>query len=41
MAGNLRELRNTLERAAILCDDFQIRPEHLAMAAKGRRIKER
>jgi DNA-binding NtrC family response regulator len=40
VAGNVRELRNTLERAAIVCDDFQIRPERLGMASKGRRIKE-
>lgn len=27
--GNLRELRNVLERAVILCDDKKIQPEHL------------
>jgi DNA-binding NtrC family response regulator len=27
--GNLRELRNVLERAVIVCDDKKIQPEHL------------
>lgn len=27
--GNVRELRNLLERAALLCDDSQIMPDHL------------
>jgi DNA-binding NtrC family response regulator len=27
----VRELQNTLERAAILCDDSLIRPEHLRL----------
>jgi DNA-binding NtrC family response regulator len=27
--GNVRELRNILERAVLLCDEAEIRPEHL------------
>ena len=27
--GNVRELRNFLERACLLCDDNEIKPEHL------------
>ncbi|MEM9599085.1 MAG: sigma-54 dependent transcriptional regulator [Acidobacteriota bacterium] len=29
--GNIRELSNALERAAILCDDHVVEPRHLAM----------
>jgi DNA-binding NtrC family response regulator len=29
--GNVRELQNCLERAAILCDGREIRPEHLRL----------
>jgi len=31
--GNVRELQNCLERAAILCDGLEIRPEHLLLRA--------
>jgi DNA-binding NtrC family response regulator len=31
--GNVRELQNCLERAAILCDGVDIRPEHLLLSA--------
>ena len=31
--GNVRELQNCLERAAILCDGLEIRPEHLRLRA--------
>jgi transcriptional regulator with GAF, ATPase, and Fis domain len=30
--GNVRELQNCLERAAILCDGQEIRPQHLRLA---------
>jgi DNA-binding NtrC family response regulator len=30
--GNVRELQNSLERAVILCDGAEIRPEHLRIA---------
>jgi len=34
--GNIRELQNCLERAAILCETGEIRPEHLRLeAARG------
>ena len=33
--GNVRELSNALERAAILCDGQQIRPEHLILGMPG------
>ena len=36
--GNVRELQNCLERAAILCDGLEIRPEHLRLA-RGRRAR--
>lgn len=29
--GNVRELRNLLERACLLCEDSEIRPEHLLL----------
>jgi DNA-binding NtrC family response regulator len=29
--GNVRELQNCMERAAILCDGREIRPEHLRL----------
>jgi transcriptional regulator with PAS, ATPase and Fis domain len=32
--GNIRELRNILERAALLTDDLLIRPEHLPEACR-------
>src|SRR5574341_491515 len=32
VAGNARELRNTLERAAILCDGGLIQAEHLSLS---------
>jgi DNA-binding NtrC family response regulator len=32
--GNIRELRNVLESAAILCDDGVIEPRHLSLHAK-------
>ena len=31
--GNVRELRNALERAAILCEDELITPQHLSLEA--------
>ncbi|HZU99929.1 MAG TPA: sigma 54-interacting transcriptional regulator [Planctomycetota bacterium] len=31
--GNIRELRNVIERAVLLCDDGLIRPEHLNLQA--------
>jgi DNA-binding NtrC family response regulator len=34
--GNVRELRNALERAAILCEGGLIRAEHLALDAMGK-----
>jgi DNA-binding NtrC family response regulator len=34
--GNIRELRNILERAAILADDTEIRPEHLTELSEQR-----
>jgi transcriptional regulator with GAF, ATPase, and Fis domain len=33
--GNVRELQNCLERAAILCDGREIRPEHLRLGDGG------
>ena len=35
--GNVRELQNCLERAAILCDGLEIRPEHLRLRADPER----
>jgi DNA-binding NtrC family response regulator len=35
--GNVRELQNCLERAAILCDGLEIRPEHLRLRADSER----
>jgi DNA-binding NtrC family response regulator len=35
--GNVRELQNCLERAAILCDGLEIRPEHLRLRADTER----
>ncbi len=29
--GNIRQLRNTIERAAILCPELEIQPEHLGL----------
>src|SRR6185503_10015807 len=34
--GNVRELQNCLERAAILCDGSEIRPQHLRLIADER-----
>ena len=34
--GNVRELQNRLERAAILCDGAEIRPQHLRLVADER-----
>jgi DNA-binding NtrC family response regulator len=33
--GNVRELQNSLERAVILCDGSEVRPEHLRIAGAG------
>ncbi len=33
--GNIRELRNVIERAAIMCDGFEITPEHLPRELTG------
>jgi DNA-binding NtrC family response regulator len=33
--GNVRELQNSLERAVILCDGSEVRPEHLRLAGAG------
>jgi DNA-binding NtrC family response regulator len=33
--GNVRELQNCLERAAILCDGAEIRPEHLRLGGSA------
>jgi transcriptional regulator of acetoin/glycerol metabolism len=33
--GNIRELRNVLERASLLADDGVIRPEHLPEMVRG------
>ena len=33
--GNVRELQNSLERAVILCDGLEIRPDHLRLAGAG------
>ncbi len=35
--GNIRELRNTIERAAIVCDGELIRPEHLPVPVPAAR----
>ena len=29
--GNIRELRNMIERALVLCEDSEITPEHLPL----------
>ncbi len=34
--GNIRELQNVVERAALICTDETIRPQHLSDIAKGR-----
>jgi two-component system response regulator AtoC len=34
--GNIRELRNAVERAVLLCGDGEIRPEHLPTQKMGR-----
>ncbi len=36
--GNVRELENAIERAAILCDVHALAPEHLGLAAVGRPV---
>ena len=33
--GNVRELQNCMERAVILCDGNEVRPEHLRLGASG------
>jgi len=33
--GNVRELQNSLERAVILCDGSEVRPEHLRLSGAG------
>jgi DNA-binding NtrC family response regulator len=33
--GNIRELRNVLERAILVCDGGEVRPEHLRLEAAG------
>ena len=33
--GNIRQLQNVIERAMIMCDGDQVRPEHLALDASG------
>ena len=37
--GNIRELKNILERAAILCDDRTIKPSHLPMELTELQVK--
>jgi two-component system response regulator AtoC len=36
--GNIRELRNAVERAVLLCGDGEIRPEHLPTQKMGRML---
>ncbi|MDD4736039.1 MAG: sigma-54 dependent transcriptional regulator [Kiritimatiellae bacterium] len=38
--GNVRQLKNVLERAAAVCTDFSIGPEHLHEDINGRRMAE-
>jgi len=39
--GNVRELENTVQRAITLCDDTEIRPEHLGLEqVKGKGVKD-
>ena len=33
--GNVRELRNVIRRAVLLCDDSHIRPDHLSLLSAG------
>ena len=33
--GNVRELQNSLERAVILCDGLEVRPDHLRLVGEG------
>jgi transcriptional regulator with PAS, ATPase and Fis domain len=39
--GNIRELRNVIERAALMCDGDLILPSHLPQKYRGQRVRER